>query len=66
MSSVRRRQRGDPALRDPGDFGGGSADPLTRFGDSWRLGLPLSAIFLAFAVLYVPLVWPFWAQIWPF
>jgi di/tricarboxylate transporter len=30
-----------------------------RFGDYWRLGLPLSAIFLAFAVFYVPLIWPF-------
>ena len=30
-----------------------------RFGDYWRLGLPLALLFLAFAVLYVPLVWPF-------
>ncbi|WP_166866898.1 SLC13 family permease [Salinibacterium sp. ZJ70] len=30
-----------------------------RFGDYWRLGLPLAALFLAFAVLYVPLIWPF-------
>jgi len=30
-----------------------------RFGDYWRLGLPLAIVFLAFAVLYVPLVWPF-------
>ena len=30
-----------------------------RFGDYWRLGLPLMAVFLAVAVLYVPLVWPF-------
>ncbi|QAY59214.1 TRAP transporter large permease subunit [Microbacterium protaetiae] len=30
-----------------------------RFGDYWRLGLPLSLIFLAVAVLYVPLIWRF-------
>ena len=30
-----------------------------RFGDYWRLGLPLAALFVAFAVLYVPFVWPF-------
>ncbi|NYE18170.1 SLC13 family permease [Microbacterium immunditiarum] len=30
-----------------------------RFGDYWRLGLPLMIVFLAFSVLYVPLVWPF-------
>lgn len=30
-----------------------------RFGDYWRLGLPLALLFLAFAVLYVPLIWPF-------
>ena len=30
-----------------------------RFGDYWKLGLPLAVIFLLFAVLYVPLVWPF-------
>ena len=30
-----------------------------RFGDYWRLGLPLALVFLAAAVLYVPLVWPF-------
>ena len=30
-----------------------------RFGDYWRLGLPLSFVFLAFAVLYVPLIWRF-------
>ncbi len=30
-----------------------------RFGDYWRLGIPLSLVFLAVAVLYVPLVWPF-------
>ncbi|GAA1978802.1 hypothetical protein GCM10009718_14360 [Isoptericola halotolerans] len=30
-----------------------------RFGDYWRLGLPLALVFIAFAVLYVPLVWAF-------
>lgn len=30
-----------------------------RFGDYWRLGLPLALIFLAFAVFYVPLIWHF-------
>ncbi|QAY73650.1 SLC13/DASS family transporter [Agromyces protaetiae] len=30
-----------------------------KFGDYWRLGLPLALVYLAFAVLYVPLVWPF-------
>lgn len=30
-----------------------------RFGDYWRLGLPLTIAYLAMAVLYVPLVWPF-------
>lgn len=30
-----------------------------RFGDYWRLGLPLVGVFLAVAVLFVPLVWPF-------
>lgn len=30
-----------------------------RFGDYWRLGLPLALIFLAAGVLYVPLIWPF-------
>ncbi|WP_159500646.1 SLC13 family permease [Microbacterium sp. 18062] len=30
-----------------------------RFGDYWRLGLPLVVVYLAVAVLYVPLVWPF-------
>ena len=30
-----------------------------RFGDYWRLGTPLTLVFLAVAVLYVPLVWPF-------
>ncbi|MBM7503027.1 SLC13 family permease [Agromyces aurantiacus] len=30
-----------------------------RFGDYWKLGLPLLVLFLVVAVLYVPLVWPF-------
>lgn len=30
-----------------------------RFGDYWKLGLPLLLFFLAIAVLYVPLVWEF-------
>lgn len=30
-----------------------------RFGDYWKLGLPLLVLFLAIAVLYVPLVWRF-------
>lgn len=30
-----------------------------RFGDYWRLGLPLLLLFLALAVLCVPLVWRF-------
>ncbi|MEH3090344.1 MAG: SLC13 family permease [Microbacterium arborescens] len=30
-----------------------------RFGDYWKLGLPLVALFLAAAVLYVPLIWRF-------
>lgn len=30
-----------------------------RFGDYWRLGLPLVVLYVAVAVLYVPLVWPF-------
>ncbi|MFI2366210.1 SLC13 family permease [Promicromonospora sp. NPDC019610] len=30
-----------------------------RFGDYWRLGLPLALVFLAAAVWYVPLIWPF-------
>ena len=29
------------------------------FGDYWKLGLPLMVVYLAVAVLYVPLVWPF-------
>lgn len=30
-----------------------------RFGDYWRLGLPLAIVYVAVAVLYVPLIWPF-------
>ncbi|MDW4573750.1 SLC13 family permease [Microbacterium sp. M3] len=30
-----------------------------RFGDYWKLGLPLVLFFLALAVFYVPLIWPF-------
>lgn len=30
-----------------------------RFGDYWKIGLPLIALFLTAAVLYVPVVWPF-------
>jgi len=30
-----------------------------RFGDYWRLGLPLLLLFAAAAVLLVPLIWPF-------
>jgi di/tricarboxylate transporter len=30
-----------------------------KFGDYWKLGLPLLLLFLAVAVLWVPVVWPF-------
>ncbi|SIT77103.1 SLC13 family permease [Microbacterium sp. RU33B] len=30
-----------------------------RFGDYWKLGLPLAILFATVAVLYVPLIWPF-------
>ncbi|HEY6801869.1 MAG TPA: SLC13 family permease [Agromyces sp.] len=30
-----------------------------RFGDYWKLGLPLLLLFLVVAVFYVPLIWPF-------
>ncbi|MEU1971597.1 SLC13 family permease [Microbacterium sp. NPDC019599] len=30
-----------------------------RFGDYWKLGLPLAIFFLLVAVFYVPLIWPF-------
>ncbi|GAA1758482.1 SLC13 family permease [Agromyces humatus] len=30
-----------------------------RFGDYWRLGLPLALAYMLIAVLWVPLIWPF-------
>lgn len=30
-----------------------------RFGDYWKLGLPLVALFVAVATWWVPLIWPF-------
>lgn len=30
-----------------------------RFGDYWRLGMPLALFFLGMSVFYVPLIWPF-------
>ena len=30
-----------------------------RFGDYWRLGIPLALAYLVIAVLWVPLIWPF-------
>lgn len=30
-----------------------------RFGDYWKLGVPLMLVYLAVAVVYVPLIWPF-------
>lgn len=30
-----------------------------RFGDYWKLGLPLALFFLVVGVWYVPLIWPF-------
>lgn len=30
-----------------------------RFSDYWRMGLPLSALYVLVAVLWVPVVWPF-------
>jgi di/tricarboxylate transporter len=30
-----------------------------RFGDYWRFGLPLMALFFVVAVFWVPIVWPF-------
>lgn len=30
-----------------------------RFGDYWKLGVPLAALFLAVAVFLVPTIWPF-------
>lgn len=37
-------------VMDPGGY---------RFGDYWKLGLPLLALFLVVAVFWVPLWWPF-------
>jgi di/tricarboxylate transporter len=30
-----------------------------RFGDYWKLGLPLALLYLVVAVFYVPLIWHF-------
>jgi di/tricarboxylate transporter len=30
-----------------------------RFGDYWKLGLPLLLLFIGVATLLVPLIWPF-------
>lgn len=30
-----------------------------RFGDYWRLGLPVMLAWLVISVLLIPLVWPF-------
>ena len=30
-----------------------------RFGDYWKLGLPLLALFFVVAVFLVPVFWPF-------
>lgn len=30
-----------------------------RFGDYWKLGLPLAVLFALVAVFYVPVIWPF-------
>jgi di/tricarboxylate transporter len=30
-----------------------------RFGDYWRLGIPLALAYVVIAVLWVPFVWPF-------
>ncbi|WP_439593730.1 SLC13 family permease [Microbacterium sp.] len=30
-----------------------------RFGDYWKLGVPLALLFLLVAVFYVPVIWPF-------
>lgn len=37
-------------VMEPGDY---------KFSDYWKLGLPLAALFIAVAVLWVPVVWPF-------
>jgi len=30
-----------------------------RFGDYWRLGVPLMGLYFVVAVLLVPMIWPF-------
>jgi len=30
-----------------------------RFGDYWKLGLPLALLFIIIATFYVPLIWHF-------
>ena len=30
-----------------------------RFGDYWRMGLPLEIIIVTIAVFVIPMVWPF-------
>jgi di/tricarboxylate transporter len=30
-----------------------------RFGDYWKLGLPLALLFMLVSVLLVPVIWPF-------
>jgi di/tricarboxylate transporter len=30
-----------------------------RFGDYWKLGLPIMALWLVVALTVIPLVWPF-------
>ncbi len=30
-----------------------------RFGEYWKLGLPLAILFIVIAVWYVPLIWKF-------
>jgi di/tricarboxylate transporter len=37
-------------VMEPGDY---------RFGDYWKLGLPLLVLFAAVSILVVPLVWAF-------
>lgn len=43
---------GNLMVQDPGAY---------RFGDYWKLGLPLMALFIVVATLLVPLIWPFTA-----
>ncbi|WES64082.1 SLC13 family permease [Microbacter sp. GSS18] len=37
-------------VMDPGGY---------KFGDYWKLGIPLTLFFIVMAVLYVPVIWPF-------